>query len=150
MHSPRVSESAPTDAVRACADAVRALEQSCRPVWANTGPVESKCMGAFWTTHNSPRAPNQRNPISENCTCSSFSNKLYGPVRVQKIIENRTNPQRSHLPSLISVLAMRLIGKQGHKASSYEQRSLNQTELGAHAISVLSCTGSHISCYIFL
>ena len=39
---------------------------------------------------------------------------------------------------------MHLIGKQGHKSSSYEQRSLIKL-LGANAISVLSSTGSHIT-----
>ena len=39
---------------------------------------------------------------------------------------------------------MRLIGKQGHRAAAY-----NQTELGAHAISVLSCTGSHITVVMY-
>ena len=55
--------------------------QSCRPVW---GRYRARCMGAFWTMHDSLRAPNRRNPNSEYCTCSSFSHGLYGPVRVQK------------------------------------------------------------------
>ena len=81
-------------------------------------------MGAFWTTYDSLRAQNRRKPISESCTGSSFSHGLYGPVRVQISSKNRTNPQRGHPSSLIRIFAMRLIGKQGHKASSYEQRSL--------------------------
>ena len=100
---------------------------------ANIVSVETIYLVVFWTTHDSLRAQNRRKPISENCTCSSFSHGLYSPVRVQKASKTRTNPQRGHAPSLIRVFAMLLIDKQGHKASSYEQRSLNQTELDAHA-----------------
>ena len=84
-------------------------------------------MGAFWTTHDSLRAQNRRKPISESCTGSSFSHGLYGLyglARIQISSKNRTNPQSGHPPSLIRVFAMRLIGKQGHKPSSYEQWSL--------------------------
>ena len=116
------------DAVRAHADAVRALEQPTASLadryGANTGLVEPTRMGVFWTTHDSLRAQNRRKSISESCRCSSFSHGLYGTVRVKKSSKNCTNPQRSHAPSLIRDFAMRLIGKQGHKASSYEQRSL--------------------------
>ena len=73
-----------------------------------------------------------------------------GEIQVQKSSKNRTNPQQGHLPSLIRVFAMRFIGKQGHKASSYDRiAESNQTELGAHAISVLSCTGSHITVVMY-
>ena len=95
---------------------------------------EPTTMGAFWTTHDTLQAQNRRKPISESCTGSSFSHGLYGlygPVRVQISSKNRTNPQRGHPPDLIRVFAMRLIGKQGHKASSYEQRSLLKLS-GAH------------------
>ena len=88
---------------------------------ANTWPVESINLGAVWTMHDSLWAQNRRKPISESSTCSSFTHGLYGHVRVQK---SSKTPQRNHPPSLIRVFAMRLIGKQGHKASSYEQRSL--------------------------
>ena len=99
----------------------------------NTGHVEPTSMGGIWTTHDSLWAQNRRKPVSESSTCSSFTHGLYGPIRVQQSSNNRSNPHRGHPPSLIRVFAMRLIGKQGHKASSYE-----------HAISVLSCTLIHI------
>ena len=126
---PRVSEGVPSDAVRARADAVRALEQPTASLAdqyvTNTGPLEPTSMGAVWTSSDTLRAQNRRKPISESCTCSSFSHDLYeGSVCVQQSSKNRTNPQRSHPPSLIRVFATRLIGKQGHKASSYKQRSL--------------------------
>ena len=98
---------------------------SCRPVWGKYRACRTHaCMGAFWTTHDSPWAQNRRKPISESCTCLSFSHGLYGTRTGKKIIENRTNPQCGHPPSLMRAFAMRLIGKQGHKASSYEHRSL--------------------------
>ena len=113
--------------MRARADAVQALEQPTASLavqyGANTGLVEPTCMGVFWTTHNPLRAQNRRKPISESCACS-FQQRAIRPPIVQKSSNNRTNPQGSHLPSLIRVFAMRLIDKQGHKASSYEQRSL--------------------------
>ena len=95
----------------------------CRPVWGKYS-VEPTSMGAFWTTHDSLWAPYRRKPISESCICLSFSLGLYGPVRVHKSSKHHTNLQRGHPPSLIRVLAMRLIGKQGHKTSSDEQRRL--------------------------
>ena len=126
--TPWVSECAPSDAVRDRADAVWASEQPTAGLpdqyGANTGPVEPSSMGAFWTTHDSLRALSRRKPISESYTCSSFSPGLYGPIRVQTSSKKQTNPQRGHPPSLIRVFAMRLIGKQGHKATLYKQRSL--------------------------
>ena len=83
---------------------------------ANTGHVEPTRMGACRITHDYRRAQNRRKPISESCTFSSFNHRLYGPVRVQKPAKTRTKPHRGHPPSLIRVFAMRLIGKQGHKA----------------------------------
>ena len=91
---------------------------------SNTWPIEPTSMGALRITHDYLRAQNRRKPISESYTCSSFNHGLHGPVRVQKPMKKRTNPQRGHPPSLIRVFALRLIGKEGHKASSYEQRSL--------------------------
>ena len=141
----RVSLGVPSDAVPARADAVRALEHPTANLreqyGANTGPVEPTIMGAcrIWH-HDYLQAQNRRKPISESCTCSSFSHGLYGPVRVQKPTNNRTNPQRVHTPSLIRVFAVLLIGKQGHKASESIQ-----TELVAHAILILSCTDSYIT-----
>ena len=84
--------------------------QSCRPIW-------DKCR-AFWTTHYTLRSQNRRKHISGSCKRSSFS---HGSKHHRK---NRTYPQRGHLPSMIKVFATRLIGKQGHEASSFEQRSL--------------------------
>ena len=60
---------------------------------ANTGLVEPTCMGFFWTTHDSLRAQKRRKPISESCTCSSFSEGLYGLVRIQnhqKIVQTHS------------------------------------------------------------
>ena len=143
-YTPRVSESAPSDAVRARADAVRALAQHTASLadqyGANTGPVEPTSIGAV-----GPRTTLYGPKIDGSSTCSSFTHGLYGPIRVQQSSKNLTNPQHGHLPSLIRVFAMRLTGKQGHKASSYETAESNQTELGAHAISVLSWTLVHIS-----
>ena len=128
FRKPAGSKGAPSDAVRARADAVRALEQPTASLvdqyGANTEPVEPTYMDAFWTLHDSLRAQNHRKPIAERCTCSSFSHGLYGPVRVQTSSKNRTTPHRGHTPSLIRIFAMCLIGKQGHKAPSYEQQSL--------------------------
>ena len=71
--------------------------QSCRPVWGQYRVCRTHMYGR----------------LLEHA-------RLYGPRTGPKIIENRTNPQRGHPPSLIKVFAMRVIGKQGHKASSYE------------------------------
>ena len=98
--------------------------QSCRPVWGKYRACRTHMYGRLLDHARLSTGPNRRKPISESCTCSSFSHGLYDPVRVQKPSKNRTNPQRGHPPSLIIVFAMRLIGKQGHKASSYEQWSL--------------------------
>ena len=70
--------------------------QTCRPVWG-------RCMGAFWTMRDSLRAQNRRKPISESCICATFSDGLYGPVRVKKSLKNRKIPQRGHPPSLIRI-----------------------------------------------
>ena len=118
----------PSDAVRARADTLRALEQPTASLSdqyrANTGPAEPTSMGSIWITHNFLRAQNRRKPISESSTCSSFTHGLYDPIRIQQSSKYRTNPQRGHAPSLVRVLAMRLIGKEGHKVSSYKQQSL--------------------------
>ena len=103
-------------------------------LWNNLRPVLQTSMGqismgAVWITHDSLRAQHRRKLISESSTCLSFSHGLYGPVRLQQSSKHRTNPQRDHPPSLIRVFAMRLIGKQGHKTSSYEQRSLIKLSL---------------------
>ena len=126
-------------AVRARAGAVRALEQPTASLAdqyeANTGPVESTCMGVFWTTHDSLRAQNHRKPIFESCICSSFSHGLY------------TAPYGSkNQRKIVRFTAARLSAQSDHGF----RYALNwQTELGAHAVSVLSCTGSQISCYVF-
>ena len=105
--------------------------QSCKPVWGEYRACR---------TYKYGRLLNHARPSTDPKSSEAHFWKLY-----MLIFQPRTR-QRStgHPPSLISVFAMRLIGKQGHKASSYEQRS-NQTELGAHVISVLSCTGWHIT-----
>ena len=94
--TPRVSEGVSSDAVRARADAVRALKQPTASLadqyGANTGPVEPTCMGVFWPTHVSLRAQSRWKPISESCTCSSFSHELYDPVRVQKTFKKSYTP----------------------------------------------------------
>ena len=133
------------------ADSIQALEQPTASLAdqyrANTGPVKPTSMAAIWTTRNSLQAQNQQKPISESSTCSSFTHGLYGPIWVQQSSKNCTNQQRGHPPSLIRVFAMRLTGKQGHKAASYEQRSRNKLSwvhmpfrfCHAHWLTYLSC-----------
>ena len=150
----RVSEGAPSDAVRARADSVRALEQPIPSLadkyGANKGPVEPTNMGTIWTTHDSLRAQNRRKPISERSTCSSFTHGLYGPIWVQQSSENRTNPQPVHPPSLIRVFAIICANWQTRTQSFFMRTAeSNQTKLGAHAISVLSCTRSHITVVMY-
>ena len=65
--------------------------QSCRPVWGKYRAYRTHMYGRLWTTHDSLRAQNLRKPISESCTCSSFSQ--YGPLRVQNhrtIVQTRS------------------------------------------------------------
>ena len=107
---------------------------------ANTGPVEPTSMGAFWTTHDSLRAQKSRKPISESCTCSSFSHGLDCAVRVQNMEKLYKPAARS---SAQSDQCFRYALNWQTRTQSFFIRTAesNQTEVGAHAISVLSCTG---------
>ena len=89
-------------------------DQSCRPIWGKYRACRTHKYGCLldhtWRT---------RGPKSSEAHLS----KLYMLTFQPRAIRPCTGP------------TMRLIGKQGHKASSYEQRSLIK----------LSCTRSHIT-----
>ena len=125
--------------MRACADAVRALEQSTASLadqyGANTRPVEPTSIGAFWTTHDSLRAQNRRKPTSVSCACSTFSHGLDGAVRVQNMEKSYKPAARS---SAQSDQCFRYALQWQTRTQSFFIRTAesNQTELGAHAISV--------------
>ena len=66
--------------------------------------------------------------------------------RIQQSTKNRTNPQRGHPPSLIRVFAAGYaLDWQTRTQSFFIRTAESKTQLGAHAISVLSCTLVHIS-----
>ena len=157
MCTPRVSERAPSDALRACADAVWALEQPTASLAdqyvANTGPVEPTSNGAIWTTHDSLRSQNRRKPISEtqhaHLSPTGYT-APYGPIRLQQSSKKCTKP------------AARLSTQsdQGFRyALNWQTRTQNffiltaesnQTELGARAISVCRAHWfTYHSCYVF-
>ena len=122
--TPRVSKGAPSDAVYVRGDTVRALEQPTACLadqyGANTGPVEPTYMD-----HAQLSGPKIVGSPSLKAVHAHRSATGYtGPYGSKKSSNNRTIPQRGQPTSLIRVYAMRLIGKQGQKASSYEQRSL--------------------------
>ena len=95
--------------------------QSCNNTW----PVEPTSMGTIWTMHDSLQAQNRWKPISERSTCSSFTHGLYSQ----------------------SDQGFRYARNWQTRTQSFFIRTVeyNQTQMDAHAISVLLCTLIHIS-----
>ena len=100
--------------------------QSCRPVWGKYRACRTHKYGRHLdharlsTGPRSTEAHLFRKAQHAHCSPTDYTAQ-YGSNNHRKTIQN---PQRGHPPMLIRDFAMRVIGKQGHKASSYEQRSL--------------------------
>ena len=157
--NPWVSEGAPSDAVWACADGAgpcrrrtgfeTTYSHSCRPLWGKYRTCRSHKDGRSLDYAWLSTGPQSTEAISESSTCIyiyiyiyiSFTHWLYGPNNHQKIVQTCSVVICTVWSefSLCTYLA--------NKDQSFFIPTVkcNQAELGTHAISVLSCTGSHIT-----
>ena len=123
--------------------------QSCRPVWGKYRACR---------THMYERLLDHARLSTGPKSSEAHLRKLYMPIFQPRAIRSRTGPniiEKSYKAAAQSSAQ----SDQGFRyalnwqtwTQSFFIRTVesNQTELGAHAISVLSCTGSHISCYVF-
>ena len=114
-------------------------DQSCRQLWGKYRACRTHVWEPFGPRTTLLRQ-NRRKPISERYTCSSFSHGLDGAVRIQNMEKSYKLVARS---SAQSYQCFRYALNWQTRTQSFFIRTAesNQTELGAHAISVLSCTG---------
>ena len=118
--------------------------QSCTQLWGKYRACRTHKYGCLLDHARLCYGQNRRKPISESCTCSSFSHGLDGAVRIQNI-------EKSYKP-VARYQCFRYALNWQTRTQSFFIRTAesNQTELGAHAISVLSCTGWHITVVTYL
>ena len=94
-----------------------------RPVWGKYRACRTHMYGCLLDHARLTTGPKSPKVHFRKLYMLIFQPQALRPHTGPKASKKHTNPQGGHPPSLIRVFAMRLIGKQGHKASSNEQRS---------------------------
>ena len=143
MCTPRVSKGAPSDALWVHAEAYglwKTYSLSCKPAWGKYRACRTHICGPQLCGPKIVGSPSLK-AVHAHCSAMGYT----GP----KITKKSYKPAAQSSDQSDQGLIYTLNWQTRTKSFFIRTGESNQTELGAHAISVLSCTGSHISCCIF-